>query len=100
MTALSSKPITQLLYEWRNGSSEALTQLIPLVYDELRVLAGHYMKSEPPFQTLQATALVHEAYIRLAGMDVPWQDRAHFFAVASRLLSCNQRRFPSHCPSD
>ena len=84
--APTSKPITQLLHEWRNGNSQALDQLMPLVYDELRGLAGHYLKSEAVFQTLQATALVNEAYIRLVGMDVPWQDRAHFFAVAARLL--------------
>jgi len=86
MPVPSSKPITQLLYEWRNGNSQALDLLMPLVYDELRGLARHYLKSEPAFQTLEATALVHEAYIRLVGMDVPWQDRAHFFAVAARLL--------------
>jgi RNA polymerase sigma factor (TIGR02999 family) len=80
------KPVTQLLYEWRAGNQEALNQLMPLVYDELRRLAGHYMNSERPSHTLQPTALVNEAYIRLVEMEVSWQDRTHFFAVAARLL--------------
>jgi RNA polymerase sigma factor (TIGR02999 family) len=80
------KPVTQLLYEWRAGNQEALNQLMPLVYDELRRLAGHYMKSERPSHTLQPTALINEAYIRLVEMEVSWQDRSHFFAVAARLL--------------
>jgi RNA polymerase sigma factor (TIGR02999 family) len=82
----SSRPFTQLLHQWREGDDSALQQLMPLVYDELRRLAGHYMKSERRSHTLQATALVNEAYIRLVDMDVPWQDRAHFFAIAARLL--------------
>ena len=81
-----SKPITQLLHEWREGHQAALDQLIPLVYDELHRLAGHYLKSERPSHTLQATALVNEAYLRLVVVDVPWQDRTHFFSVAARLL--------------
>jgi RNA polymerase sigma factor (TIGR02999 family) len=59
---------------------------MPLVYDELRRLAGHYLRSERPEHTLQATALVNEAYIRLVDIDVSWQDRAHFFATAARLM--------------
>ncbi len=59
---------------------------MPLVYDELRRLAAHYMRGERPEHTLQATALVNEAYLRLVDMEVSWQDRAHFFAVASRLM--------------
>ncbi|HZN06918.1 MAG TPA: ECF-type sigma factor [Pyrinomonadaceae bacterium] len=61
-------------------------QLIPLVYDDLRRLAAHYMRRERPEHTLQPTALVNEAYIRLADLKVPWEDRAHFFAVAARLM--------------
>ncbi len=80
------KPVTHLLHEWRAGNQEALNQLMPLVYDELRRLAGHYMKSERPSHTLQPTALINEAYIRLVEMEVSWQDRSHFFAVAARLL--------------
>lgn len=80
------KPVTQLLHEWRAGNQEALNQLMPLVYDELRRLAGHYMKSERASHTLQPTALVNEAYLKLVDMEVSWQDRTHFFAVATRLL--------------
>ena len=86
MSSAPSKDVTQLLLEWRGGNQEALDRLIPLVYDELRGLAGHYMRSERPEHTLQATALVNEAYIRLIDMKVSWQDRAHFFAVAARLM--------------
>ncbi|MCI0447273.1 sigma-70 family RNA polymerase sigma factor [bacterium] len=86
MSDPSSRTLTQLLHQWREGDEAALQQLMPLVYDELRRLAGHYMKSERSSHTLQATALVNEAYIRLVDMDVPWQDRAHFFAIAARLL--------------
>jgi RNA polymerase sigma factor (TIGR02999 family) len=85
---MSSLPhsVTQLLLEWRRGNHQALDQLMPLVYDELRRLAQHYMRSERPDHTLQATALVNEAYLRLIDSDVSWQDRAHFFAVAARLM--------------
>jgi RNA polymerase sigma factor (TIGR02999 family) len=65
---------------------KAADQLIPLVYDDLRRLAAHYMRRERPEHTLQATALVNEAYIRLADIKVPWEDRAHFFTVAARLM--------------
>lgn len=75
-----------MLLEWRGGNEEALQQLMPLVYDELRRLANRYMRRERQEHTLQATALVNEAYIRLVDMKVSWQDRAHFFAVAARLM--------------
>ena len=75
-----------MLLEWRGGNEDALERLMPMVYDELRRLAGHYMRSERKEHTLQATALVNEAYIRLVEMKVSWQDRAHFFAVAARLM--------------
>jgi RNA polymerase sigma factor (TIGR02999 family) len=78
--------VTQLLLEWRRGNQTALNRLMPLVYDELRRLAQHYMRSERAGHTLQATALVNEAYVRLVDIDVAWQDRAHFFAVAARLM--------------
>ena len=86
MSSASSTNVTQILLEWRNGNEEALKQLMPMVYDELRRLASHYMRSERREHTLQATALVNEAYIRLVDMKVSWQDRAHFFAVAARLM--------------
>jgi RNA polymerase sigma factor (TIGR02999 family) len=75
--------ITRLLVDWRRGNERALDALLPRVYDELRQLAARHMASERPDHTLQATALVHEAYARLVDADIPWEDRAHFFAVAS-----------------
>lgn len=78
--------ITRLLLDWRNGDQRALDRLLPLIYEELRGLAGGYMRAERPGHTLQATALVHEAYVRLINMDISWQDRAHFFAVAARSM--------------
>lgn len=81
-----TRAVTQLLGEWRSGDRQALDRLTPIVYEELRRLARHYMRSERSDHTLQATGLVHEAFARLAGAEVPWQDRAHFFAVAARLM--------------
>jgi len=86
MSSVQSNDVTQMLLEWRSGNQEALDRLMPLVYDELRRLANRYMRSERPEHTLQATALVNEAYLRLVDMKVSWQDRAHFFAVAARLM--------------
>jgi RNA polymerase sigma factor (TIGR02999 family) len=77
---------TQLLTEWREGHPQALEQLTPLVYDELRRLARNYMKGERGSHTLQATAVVHEAFLRLVQANVTLQDRTHFFALASRLM--------------
>ena len=83
----SSTPVTQLLGRWRGGDREALDSLIPLVYDELRSIAQRYLRNERPGHTLQSTALVHEAYVRLISQDLPeWQNRAHFFAVAAQLM--------------
>ena len=78
--------VTRLLQQWRGGSHEALDELMPIVYDELRRLAGRCLHSERPGHTLRATALVHEAYIRLMDADIGWQDRAHFYAVAARVV--------------
>jgi RNA polymerase sigma factor (TIGR02999 family) len=77
---------TQLLTEWRSGHPQALERLTPLVYDELRRLARSYMRNERVSHTLQATAVVHEAFMRLIQANVALQDRAHFFALASRLM--------------
>jgi RNA polymerase sigma factor (TIGR02999 family) len=77
---------TQLLTEWRSGQPQALERLTPLVYDELRRLARNYMRGERGSHTLQATAVVHEAFLRLLQANVALQDRAHFFALASRLM--------------
>jgi RNA polymerase sigma factor (TIGR02999 family) len=85
--ARSSKEITQLLVAWSNGHQEVLTELMPLVYDELRRLAAHHLRRERPDHTLQPTALVHEAYLRLVGQtQVHWQNRAHFFGIAANLM--------------
>jgi RNA polymerase sigma factor (TIGR02999 family) len=85
--ASSSDRVTQLLVRWRGGDRHALDALMPLVYDELRRLAHYYLQRERSDHTLQSTALVHEAYMRLLGQKLPdWQSRAHFFGVAARLM--------------
>src|SRR5690606_29494710 len=71
---------------WQSGDSRALERLTPLIYEELRNRARKYMRQERPGHTLQATAVVHEAFVKLVEMDIPWQDRAHFFAVAARQM--------------
>ena len=81
--ASSPKRVTQLLHEWRGGDGAARDELLGVVYQELRRLARRHMRRERAGHTLQTTALVHEAFLRLADSDVPWQDRAHFFAVAA-----------------
>jgi len=79
--------VSRLLAEWANGNQQALEDLTPLVYRELRQLASSYLKKEQPGHTLQPTALVHEAYLRLVSQKSPdWQGRSHFFGVASRLM--------------
>jgi len=82
----SDSNITQLLRSWRNGDANAAENLVPLVYDRLRRLAGSHMRHERPGHTLAATALVHEAYLRLANGGISFEDRAHFFAVASTAM--------------
>ena len=82
-----SNQVTRLLLNWSHGDREALDELMPLVYQELRKLASSYLRSERPDHTLQPTALIHEAYLRMVGHDMPeWQSRAHFFGVAARLM--------------
>ena len=79
--------VTLLLLQLREGHREAADQLVPLVYDELRKMAGAYMRGERQGHTLQATALVAEAYMRLVGGQAPqWQNRAHFFAIAAHTM--------------
>ena len=79
--------ISQLLADWANHDPAAREQLVPIVYEELRRLARHYMRGERDGHTLQTTALVNEAYLRLAGIDgLQWRDRAHFFAMAATLM--------------
>ena len=79
--------ISQLLADWANGDPAARERLVPIVYEELRRLAHHYMRGERSGHTLQTTALVNEVYLRLAGIDaMRWRDRAHFFAMAATLM--------------
>ena len=79
--------ITRLLAELGPGKNDVSARLVPLVYGELRAIAGRCMRRERPDHTLQATVLVHEAYLRLAGdAHIQWQDRAHFFAVAAKVM--------------
>ena len=85
--SVSPHKVTQLLQRWSQGDDSALAELTPLVYEELRSLAHHYMEGERPGHTLQTTALVNEAYLRLADQtNLNWQSRAHFFAVAARAM--------------
>jgi RNA polymerase sigma-70 factor, ECF subfamily len=78
--------ITRLLKEWSGGNKQALDELMPVVYQQLHKLAAISMRSEHPDHTLRATALVHEAYLRLVDADIAFEDRVHFFAIAARLL--------------
>src|SRR5262252_6759449 len=87
MTTPSPNEVTQLLLAWSQGDRSALDRLIPLVYEELRRLAHRYMGQERAGHTLQTTALVNEAYLRLIDSSrVQWQNRAHFFAVSAQLM--------------
>ncbi|MEX2218553.1 MAG: sigma-70 family RNA polymerase sigma factor [Phycisphaerales bacterium] len=88
--------VTQLLARARNGDPRVTDELFPIVYDELRAIAARFLKGESRAQTLQATALVHEAYLRLVGPEqTPWESRAHFFGAAAkairRILTDNAR---------
>ena len=84
---VSSGEVTRLLADWRAGSQSALDELTPIVYNELRRLAGSYLRRERPGHTLQPTALVNEAYMRLAGQDHQnWESRTQFFGVAAQLM--------------
>jgi RNA polymerase sigma-70 factor (ECF subfamily) len=87
MDAQPSKQVTELLANWSRGDSAAREALMPLVYDELRRLAASYLRRERSDHTLQPTALVHEAYLRLVEQkNVRWQDRSHFFAITAQLM--------------
>ena len=87
MATASSGQVTHLLRAWSDGDQQALEQLLPLVDAELRRLARAYMYRERRDHTLQPTALIHEAFIRLAGaQNIRWQDRAHFFGICARLM--------------
>jgi len=86
MAAISPQDVTQLLQAWSLGDSLALKKLTPLVYKELHRLAHRYMEFENPGHTLQTTALVNEAYLRLVSNRANWQNRAHFFAISAQLM--------------
>ncbi len=79
--------ITQLLIDWSNGKPEAFDELVPLVYEQLRMMARRFMRQQPLGHTFQTTELIHEAYLKLAaGEDNNWKNRAHFFGVASKAM--------------
>lgn len=84
--AADRNAITRLLKQVRNGDKEAFDRLMPLVYDQLRKLASRCLSGERPDHTLRATALVHEAYLKMADSQAEWQDRAHFYAVSARVM--------------
>src|SRR6266849_8219830 len=87
MAMLAADNLTELLTEWRQGDQAALNRLAPLVYDELRRIAHRYVQRERNGHTLGTTALVHEAYLRLAGQKkIEWQNRTHFFAVTAQVM--------------
>jgi RNA polymerase sigma factor (TIGR02999 family) len=87
MAAAEHSETTRLLRLWAKGDQEALEELTPRVYDELRRIARRFMRDEQPGRTIQTTDLVHEAYLRLIDVsNVDWQHRAHFFAVAARIM--------------
>ena len=78
--------ITQLLNAWADGDKSAEAALTPLIYDELQLMAHRLFRSEQNAQTLQPTALVHEAFVKLIDVEITWQDRAHFYALAARMM--------------
>jgi RNA polymerase sigma factor (TIGR02999 family) len=103
MTTLTANDLTGLLHDWREGDKAALDRLTPIVYDELRRMAHRYVQRERNGHTLQTTALVNEAYLRLAGQQkVDWQNRAHFFAVTAQVMRhilidhARRRRYAKH----
>jgi RNA polymerase sigma factor (TIGR02999 family) len=86
MKPAAAKPVTALLRAWSGGDEEARNQLLPLIYAELRRRAASQLRRERHGHTLQPTALVHEAYLRLVGQGVAWKNRAHFFGLASEMM--------------
>lgn len=87
MSSSQAQEITKLLHDWSQGDQDALAQLIPVVYRELRKLASSYLRAERAEHTLQPTALIHEAYLRLVAQEFPeWKNRAHFYGVAAQLM--------------
>jgi RNA polymerase sigma factor (TIGR02999 family) len=82
----SGQYVTELLHAWREGQANARDELMAVVYPQLRALAARYMSGERMGHTLSATGLVHEAYLKILGSEVPWSDRVHFFAVSARMM--------------
>jgi RNA polymerase sigma factor (TIGR02999 family) len=82
----SPRTVTRLLLDWRAGDEQALAALLPLMYDELRRLARAKMRDQPAQHTLQPTALVHEAYVRMVDLELDWKDRSHFLCMAARTM--------------
>lgn len=83
---MSNPDITRLLHDWVEGDQKSLEALTPLVYDQLHRIAARAFQSERPDHTLQTTALVHEAFAKLVNVEVEWQDRSHFYALAARMM--------------
>lgn len=86
MTMPASQNVTQLLLAWERGDEAARDELIPLVYEALRRIARYHLRGERAGHTLQTTALINEAYLKLVEQSVPWQSREHFFGIAARLM--------------
>jgi RNA polymerase sigma factor (TIGR02999 family) len=87
VSTTSPQDVTQILLNWQEGDADAPARLMPIVYEELRRLARNYLQRERADHTLQATALVHEAYLRMVDeKSVSWKDRAHFYGIAARLM--------------
>ncbi|MEO6725808.1 MAG: sigma-70 family RNA polymerase sigma factor [Blastocatellia bacterium] len=87
MATSPNNDVTQLLIDWRKGDQAALDQLVPLIYQELHKIAGGYLSRERSGHTIQPTALIHEAYLRMVAQQMPeWQNRKHFFGVAAQLM--------------
>jgi RNA polymerase sigma factor (TIGR02999 family) len=87
VSTTSPQDVTQILRNWQDGDADAAARLMPLVYEELRRLARNYLQRERADHTLQATALVHEAYLRMVDeKSANWKDRAHFYGIAARLM--------------
>ncbi len=86
MEGTPPEDVSQLLMDWKRGDARAMDRLMPILYEELKRLARHHLRGESQGHTLQTTALVHEAYLRLVGADVAWEGRRHFFAVAAQVM--------------
>ena len=103
MNSVTADDLTGMLIEWRQGDRAALDRLTPIVYDEIRRIAHRYVQREREGHTLQTTALINEAYLRLAGSEtVDWQNRSHFFAVTAQVMRhilidhARRRRYVKH----